>query len=77
MEELYCAACEEPLLTMPVFNGDSPDFPPSFLFCQNPECSRAGLLSVSFKTKVIKKKKKVVLRGKKKKKIVKSKRKAV
>ena len=77
MEELYCIECEKQLFTVPVFNGGSPDFPPSFLFCGNPECKRHGLLTVAYKfiepKKVIKKKKKEILRAKTKKKKVKKK----
>ena len=72
MNELYCVACEQPLMTVPIFNGDSPDFPPSFLFCANPQCPRQGLLTVMYKTLEKSKKKKV-----KKKKSAKSKHKTI
>ena len=88
MEQLYCVACEQPLMTVPIFNGDSPDFPPSFLFCANPMCPRQGLLTVMYKASIEKpsvekeikkvKKKKTILRSKvKKKKSVKSKHKTI
>jgi hypothetical protein len=70
MNELYCIECEEMLFTVPIFNDGSPDFPPSFLFCGNPECKRHGLLTVTYKSKdpkIITKKKKVILRNKIKK----------
>ena len=83
MKELYCIECEQQLFTVPVFNGGSNDFPPSFLFCGNPECKRHGLLTVAYKfLEPVKEKKKVkkktVLRSKvKKKKSAKSKHKTI
>ena len=47
---LVCIECNETLMEVPLFNNaQDDDFPPSFLFCPAPKCSRHGLLTVSFK----------------------------
>lgn len=82
MNNLYCVACGKPLFSVPIFNGGSPDYPPSFLFCTNTECPREGLLTVMYKTLEVKEEDgKTVVRSKvnkrKVKKIAKSEHKTV
>ena len=33
---------------LPIYNNDDENFPPSILFCNNPNCVRFGLLTVTF-----------------------------
>jgi hypothetical protein len=49
-ESLLCVGCEKPLMSVPIYNANKhKDFPSSFLFCQNKDCERHGLLTVTFK----------------------------
>jgi len=60
MEEFLCVKCEKPLVTIPIYNAKKNDaFPSSFLFCENKDCERHGLLTVTFKSHVEDKRKTV------------------
>lgn len=49
-ESLLCIGCEKPLVTLPVYNAKKhKEFPASYLFCQNQDCERNGLLTVVYK----------------------------
>jgi len=53
---MICLACGKGLLEVPVYNNNEDIlYPPSFLFCNNSECSRFGLLTVVFKNEEDKK----------------------
>jgi hypothetical protein len=44
--------CKELLKVVPLYNNEEDDlFPPNMPFCDNPECSRYGLLTVLFGSK--------------------------
>ncbi len=47
---LICIECKHFLMELPIYNNaQDSDYPPSILWCNNADCSRFGLLTVTFK----------------------------
>ena len=45
---MLCLECKQLMHELPIYNIDDENFPPSILFCNNPNCIRFGLLTVTF-----------------------------